>query len=173
METSSYPYNFLDYIELIIFSVSLVVVLVSLILGKDFPNIFVIIGVEFSMLFLLIFLLSFCPWKSAILVAAICWAHTSLPVVFMWRSCLIKYSLLESVFITVTYLEFFYIILPSFVLKDSFSVFTHDHSGRSYLWGMHVRIMFVWLFSFTIFNIYSFLSIILSHVICKPPPTEY
>jgi len=59
METSPYPYTFLDYIELIFFSISLVVVLVSLILGKDFPNIFVLIGVEFSMFFHLILLLYF------------------------------------------------------------------------------------------------------------------
>ena len=38
METSSYSYKFLDCNELIIFSISGVVVLVSLILGKSFPK---------------------------------------------------------------------------------------------------------------------------------------
>ena len=38
METSSYSYKFLDCDKLIIFSISGVVVLVSLILGKSFPK---------------------------------------------------------------------------------------------------------------------------------------
>lgn len=43
METSLYPYGFLDYCQLIIFSVPLVSLLVSIILGKGFPNILFII----------------------------------------------------------------------------------------------------------------------------------
>jgi hypothetical protein len=40
VETSSYSYKFLDCNEVITFSVSIIVALVSLILGKSFPKYF-------------------------------------------------------------------------------------------------------------------------------------